>query len=415
VTGVAAPSVRLRAWGGLALLSLLFFLVTAGSFTALGAVLPDMVTGLDWKWTGAGLGYTILGLACGLASFAPAVLIRRLGVRITLLLGGLIMAGGYACLGSVHALPLYWLGAALIGIGYALTAVIPASYVITRTFTHASAAFGAYFTFGALGGTMGPLLYAALKAGGADWRAYWMTAGIAVLACALASALTVLGTAATEVPAPEDDSPVFHARRDFSVGEALATPQFWIITFAYTVSLVCETSVNGLSIAHLIHQGVSPAAAGGMLSLQALLSAGARGAAGALGERVEARRLTAGALALMAVGIAALAVARTYPLMLTYAAGVGIGYGVSSLTALLLLINYFGRSRNLELFSIMALVSTLAAGGPWLAGWVRDRFGGFEGAFALFAGLTVAALLATLLLKPPIAPQTSAMADSNRP
>jgi MFS family permease len=403
---------RFRAWGGLALLSLLFFLVTAGSFTALGAVLPDMVAGLGWSWTGAGLGYTILGLACGLASFAPAVLIRRIGVRVTLLLGGLVMAGGYAGLAAVHSLPLYWLGAGLIGIGYALAAVIPASYVITRTFTHASAAFGAYFTFGALGGTAGPLLYAGLKAFGADWRVYWIAAGGAVLLCSAATALVVQSGEGTDAPPIEDDSPVLAAPADFTVRAALTTPQFWIVTFAYTTSLVCETSVNGLSIAHLIRQGVLPTVAAGMLSLQALLSAGARGAAGALGERVDAKRLTVAALVLMAVGIAALAMARGYPLMLTYAAGVGIGYGVSSLTALLLLIRYFGRKRNLELFSIMALVSTLAAGGPWLAGWVRDRFGGFEGAFALFAGLAVAALLALAWMKPP---QTSAMADSNRP
>jgi MFS family permease len=403
---------RFRAWGGLALLSLLFFLVTAGSFTALGAVLPDMVAGLGWSWTGAGLGYTILGLACGLASFAPAVLIRRIGVRITLLLGGLVMAAGYASLAALHSLPLYWLGAGLIGVGYALAAVIPASYVITRTFTHASAAFGAYFTFGALGGTAGPLLYAGLKLFGADWRVYWIAAGGAVLLCSAATALVVQSGEGTDAPQIEDDSPVLDAPADFTVRAALATPQFWIVTFAYTTSLVCETSVNGLSIAHLIRQGVLPTAAAGMLSLQALLSAGARGAAGALGERIDAKRLTVGALVLMAVGIAALAMARGYPLMLTYAAGVGIGYGVSSLTALLLLIRYFGRKRNLELFSIMALISTLATGGPWLAGWMRDRFGGFEGAFALFAGLAVAALLALAWMKPP---QTSAMADSNRP
>ena len=408
---------RLRAWGGLALLSLLFFLVTADSFTALGAVLPDMVTELGWSWTGAGLGYTILGLACGLASFAPAVLIRRTGVRVTLLLGGLVMAGGYASLAAVHSLPLYWLGTGLIGVGYALAAVIPASYVITRTFTHASAAFGAYFTFGALGGTAGPLLYAGLKAAGADWRVYWIAAGGTVLLCSAATALVVLSGEGAEAPAAEDDSPVLDAPVNFTVRAALATPQFWIVTFAYTVSLVCETSVNGLSIAHLISQGVLPAVAGGMLSLQALLSAGARGAAGALGERIEAKRLTVGALALMAVGIAALAMARGYPLMLTYAAGVGIGYGVSSLTAILILIHYFGRQRNLELFSIMALVSTLAAGGPWLAGWVRDRFGGFEGAFALFAGLALAAFAAMAVMKPPKAHrlQISAMADSSRP
>lgn len=406
MTALASPNRNIRAWAGLATLSLLFFIVTAGSFTALGAVLPDMVTGLHWSWASAGLGYTILGLSCGLASFAPAVMIRWIGIRITLLFGALVMAGGYACLATLHDLTPYWIGAGLVGIGFSLTAVIPASYVITRTFTHASAAFGAYFTLGALGGTAGPLLYAGLKAGGVDWRGYWIAAGIAVLACGAATALAIKGGGEEEpAPSPEPglgrDSPVFHAARDFSVREALATPQFWIVTAAYTVSLVCETSVNGLSIAHLIRQGVPAAAAGGMLSLQALLSAGARGAAGALGERVEAKRLTVGALAMMAIGIAALTAARGYPLMLTYAAGVGIGYGVSSLTAILLLINYFGRRRNLELFSIMALVSTVAAGGPWLAGWVRDRFGGFEGAFALFAGLAVATLLATAWMKPP--------------
>ena len=124
-----------------------------------------------------------------------------------------------------------------------------------------------------------------------------------------------------------------------------------------------------------------------MLSLQALVNAMARAGGGVLGERVEPRRLVIGALALTAIGIAALAAARSYPLMLTYVLGVGIGYGVSYLATILLLLNYFGRRRNLELFSIMCLVSTLAAGGPWLAGFMRDRFGGFEGAFWLFAGV----------------------------
>jgi MFS family permease len=155
--------------------------------------------------------------------------------------------------------------------------------------------------------------------------------------------------------------------------------------------------------------------AGGMLSLQALVNAGARAGGGALGERIDPRRLAIGALGLMAIGIAALAAARGYPLMLTYAFGVGIGYGVSYLASVLLLLNYFGRTRNLELFSIMCLVSTLAAGGPWLAGWTRDRFGEFEGAFALFAGLAVVMMLAVAWMRPPRPIQSSAMADSNRP
>jgi MFS family permease len=109
------------------------------------------------------------------------------------------------------------------------------------------------------------------------------------------------------------------------------------------------------------------------------------------------------ALAAVAAGITALTLARGYPLMLTYAVGVGVGYGLSSLAATLLLLNYFGRGRNLELFSLMCLFSTLAAAGPWLAGAARDRLGGFEPAFWLFAALAGLVLLLVAAMRPPAA------------
>ena len=103
----------------------------------------------------------------------------------------------------------------------------------------------------------------------------------------------------------------------------------------------------------------------------------------------------------MAGGIAALTAAHGYPLMLTYAVCVGVGYGVSSLTAVVLILRYFGRRANLELVSIMLLVSTVASGGPWLAGWIRDRFGGFQGAFILFGALALIGFVAMLATPSP--------------
>ena len=58
VPGFAAPIVLMRANAALAALSLLFFILTAGTFTSLGVVLPDMVAALHWDWSRAGLGYT---------------------------------------------------------------------------------------------------------------------------------------------------------------------------------------------------------------------------------------------------------------------------------------------------------------------------------------------------------------------
>jgi len=415
VTPPAALTISGRAISGLIALSLLFFVITAGTFTALGAVLPDMVSSLHWSWAAAGLGYTILGAACGLASYAPAVLIRAVGVRITILLGAGVMAVGFACLTLTRTLPLYWGGAGLLGIGFALCATIPATYVLSRSFNHASAAFGVYFTAGALGGAGGPLLYVATKAAETDWRDFWILCAILVLVSGALAAFLVRGGEAN--PGKSKASAIVDAdTAAFSVAQALATPQFWIITLAYTTYLVCETSVNGLSIAHLVHRGVAPAVAGGMLGLQALVNAAARAAGGVLGERIKPRTLVIGALALTALGILALAAARGYPLMLTYVIGVGVGYGVSYLATILLLLNYFGRRWNLELFSIMCLISTVAAGGPWLAGALRDQFGGFEGAFFLFAGLAGVALVAVVFMRPPTLPgHASTMAETRRP
>lgn len=79
-------------WSILILLGLVYFLATATTFTSLGVVLPSMIAELEWNWTQAGLGFTLLGLTCGLASFLPTLLIRKLNVRFTLLIGLIILS-----------------------------------------------------------------------------------------------------------------------------------------------------------------------------------------------------------------------------------------------------------------------------------------------------------------------------------
>ena len=375
-------------------LSLLFFVITAASFTSLGVVLPEMVTALHWRWSEAGLGYSVLGVACGLASLAPALAIRRLGVQAALFLGGVLMAVGLHGFSVAGTIPRYLLSAAALGVGFALLATIPATYVLSRLFRHLSAAFGVYFTAGGLGAAAGPLIYTLARGAGMDWRGYWLSMAIAALASA--SLAAALCRVPVEDPAPQPDA--HETTEGWTIQAALRTPAFWIITLAYTAYLLCETSVTSLSVAHLTGRGIAPAVAGGMLSLQALINAGGRAAGGALGERIKPRTLVMAALALTTAGIVALALARGYPSMIIYVLGVGIGYGVSYLATTVLLLDTFGRKPYLELFSIMCLVSTLAAIGPFIGGALKDRTGGFEGAFWLFAAVAAAALVAVAMM-----------------
>nr|ELR5250874.1 MFS transporter [Providencia rettgeri] len=153
------PFSPLYQWCILILLGLVYFLATATTFTSLGVVLPEMISELKWSWSEAGFGFTLLGLTCGLASFLPSLLIRKMGVRTTLLLGTLVFITGFYNLYSTHTISTYFLGTALIGIGFTLLATVPGTYVLSRLFEKQSLAFGMYFTIGGLGGVAGPWIY----------------------------------------------------------------------------------------------------------------------------------------------------------------------------------------------------------------------------------------------------------------
>jgi MFS family permease len=367
-----------------------------------------MIKDLGWSWTQAGLGFSVLAIVCGLASYAPTLVIRTLGVRATLISGGVIMAAGFLCLYVVHSSTLYLIGAGLEGLGFAMTSVIPGAYVLSHLFRRASAALGLYFTLGGLGGVVGPWFYFATVRVTQDWRAYWLCLAIASLVLSIIAAFSIDAgklverNAEPQIALPADAAAAVH---DWTVRTALATPQFWIIVAAYTVNILVEVTINGLSVGHLHDRGVSASLAGAMLSLQALMGVFGRVAGGWIGDRIDAKRLVVAGLACTAVGIAALALTGGGPLMVVYAVGVGFGYGLTYLATTILLLQAFGRRRNLELFSTVCLISTLAAAGPVLAGAVRDASGGFAPVFWLFAAATAMVMVAVTLMRP-LAPPT---------
>ncbi len=73
----------------------------------------------------------------------------------------------------------------------------------------------------------------------------------------------------------------------------------------------------------------------------------------------------------------ALSIADSYPLMLIYAVGSGLGFGLTGLAVTMLLLDYFGRRHNLEIFSLTCLVGAFSALGPSLGGLLRDSTGAF--------------------------------------
>jgi MFS family permease len=409
-----AGAIEWRPWLLVAVFSLISFLTTASTYASLGVVLPRMVAEEGWNWTEAGLGFTLLGAMTGASSFVPAFLIRRLGVRPTLALGCAVMTAGFVCLGATNGVWLYFLAASLCGIGFQMLAVIPATHVIAAAFKRRGLPFGIYFTMTSAGGVAGPIMTLTILGLLQDrWRLFWLCQGAATLvvggicialigspAWLARRAMEIDRDVAEEAAAPKR-SGVYRTTADWTVRRAVRTPQFYVLLAAYFGHLLIGIAVSSVSVAHLTERGVAAGVAAAMLSLESLVGAASRALGGALGDIVDPRYLLIIALGAMAVGAGALSVAHTYPMMLLYALGSGTGFGLTALAVPLLVLNYFGRRHNLEIFALTCQVGALSAFGSVAAGAIRDSSGGFTGAFQLYALVIAAILAAALFMRPP--------------
>ena len=403
-----------RPWMLLGVLSLVGFLINASTFSSLRVVLPAMVRDLKLSWFEAGLGFTILGAACGSSSLLPALLIRRFGVRVTLLAGTSVMAGGFLCLACAEGVAVYFLGAALCGVGYQMMALIPGTHVLAAVFRRRGLPFGIYFTFGSLGGVAGPwLVWLSRDVFHDQWRVFWQAQIIASVVLGVICAALVGGpawlarvSARTDSELAEDlakpqPGGVYRSAENWTARQAVRTPQFFILLAAYFGHLLVGVTVASLSVAHLTERGVTATIAGAMLSLESLVQTGGRAAATLVGDYLDPRYLLIFALVALVVGSAALSVADNYPLMVLYAVGSGLGFGLTGLAVTMLLLNYFGRKHNLEIFSLTCLVGAVSALGPTLGGLLRDATGAFGSTFQIYAGVIGFILVAAVVMRPP--------------
>lgn len=420
-------AIPFKAGSQLVAMSSLELLLAAATYSSLGVVLPFMVMELEWSWAQAGLGFTVLGAVTGIASSVPPLLIRRVGVRNTILLGGILTGVGLYLLHGVNNLIQYYLAAAICGLAYPMMASIPTTFMVSRLFKRQSTALGVAATISGLGTVVGPLMVLGVLAlEGQTWRNYWEYQALLIFAAAVLCAVIIGLERSFTRPAREElepsespdtapvitpdqvDTPVsrfgrniYRTASDWPAKLAMKTTQFKILAAAYCLNMMCLVTVTSLSVGHLIERGVSETVAGGMLSIEALIAVLIRGFSGALGDIFDPKLLAAFALFATMIGCAVLALTTDHVMLLLYAFGTGIGFGTTQLACTVLLLNYFGRKYNLELFSAMCVTGAISALGPLIGGVIRDVSGSFSLIFLILSVLAACVFMLVLFMKPP--------------
>ncbi|MSQ92292.1 MAG: MFS transporter [Gammaproteobacteria bacterium] len=405
-----APAVR---WALFAVISAIFFLISAGTFSSLGVVLPFMIHELSWTWSQAGTGFSLLALTVGLASTVPAWILRRLGIKATYGIGGVIMASGFALFALTNGLQLYFVAAALLGLGFASCATVPGVYLLNGWMPEKrSATIGAFMTAGGLGAVAGPLAARWIIAATDSWRMYWWAMAASMLALTALALIfvrtpppeAVVANAATAPAAESRPQGVYRTSKDWRFRDAIRTPQFWIISIAMTTTLLCVLTSSSWAFTHMGTLGVSASVAAGVLSADGAVSALSRALGGALATRIDPKRLLVAALVGETIGIAALSVADNWVAIAIFAVADGFGFGMCFFATAMLLVNYFGPSENPEIFGTLNLITTAAMIGPATAGFFADKFGGFAGVFQGYVAVMIVMVIITAAMRPPRLP-----------
>lgn len=388
--------------------SLGFFFVTATTFTSLGYVLYTMVGELHWSQAAAGFSFACLGLACGLSSPLPPVLMKWFGSRWTMFLGGMVLAAGFGLASIIEHIYLFFLATTLMGIGFSLIAPAPAVYLLATWFPKTAARWiGFYFMAGAFGGVVGPLIVGTIVGLTGSWRVHWMVmaaaAAVVGLVCLICVRDAVKVETTDQVKAAGSGGIEVETAIAWSVPAALRSRSFLFLALAMIVVQTVVTTMHSVLVTHVAGLGGGSAPGAIAMSLLALTGTLAKGFTGALSEKTSPKGLLVSGLLLQSAAIVLLSFSHTPILAYVFALIFGIGWGLAWLSAHILLLRYFGSAIAGEMVAMATMATSFAVLGPIIAGWVADQTGTFVPVFLVFSGmLAVVALSTALFMHKPV-------------
>ncbi len=386
-------------------------------FYGLGVFLPSLEEEFGASPALASLGGTVFFLVFGLAGPFVGRRVDARGARLVMIVGSALFGAGLMGLAVSQQLWQTYAAYAVMAAGFAGTALVPVSALVSAWFSDRRGLAMAVAMSGiSLGGVvMAPLATGLIVSYG--WRAAAAALGILVWVVGVPlSALIIrrrpedlelLPDGATRAPVMASgrgsaaDTPVW------TLSAARRTRAFWAIAIGYllinlTLIGVLMHQIRFLTSGTAAEGAISPQAAALAVSLTALASIAGRLGLGAVIDRLSRRWAAVALMVVQAAATVGLLVARGN-LVLIYLAvlAFGLGMGCAIMLQSLLVSDLFGMSSFGEIYGATMLAATVGmAAGPWLSGYLYERFGSYEVAFVVFAAIALLAALSISLARP---------------
>lgn len=388
---------RFFGWAVLPAVGYSLFVGAGLIFYAMSVLLQALIAETGYSVAQISAANTIFLLVSGLAGIAVGELIARFDIRWTVSFGTLLVALSYRLLPGVSSLGEIYAAYVLLALGYAMTALIPATTLVARWFIRRRALALALTQSGlSLGGIiLTPLLAAALETQGlsALHRPIFMVVILANIPFCL-WLMRPEPAAIGQFPDGDTPAPDTTGNAGMAAHIALRTRFFRCAVLAAILALMAQVG----TIAHIYNWALERAdaeAAAGMVAVLALASFLGRLICGALLDRFDLFRF---ALTLYVTQASVLVlIAFAHGSWAAAAASFAFGLTVGNILMLqpLLIGAAFGLRDYPRLLSYFQLLMNFGvAAGPIFIGLVYDFAGGYQTAFLAMAVAALGAALA---------------------
>ena len=395
---------------------------TSGAFwQGFGAFFDPIVKEFRWSHATTSAAVSLQRTETGVISPFVGLFIEKYGPQKVMLSGVLATGTGLILLSRIQSLWQFYAAFALITLGMSFGSFIVVTTTVANWFVKKRVkAMAIYSTGTGLGGMFLPLIVLLISA--TDWRTGLVVIGVGFWAVGIPVALVLRSRPEDYGYLPDGDPPEragpaaleeqsqspTAARRpaavtreaatseaQFTIRQALRTRSFWQMAIAMGVGqLIMSASVH--HIPAMSSFGFSRQTAGLVIMSLSLMSIVGRLSSGALGDRIDKRRLVALSIGLQSLGTFVFAFTSTFWHLIGFILFWGMGWGMSVPIRFALLADYFGRR---HFGSIMGMTGTVSAvfgiAGPVFVGWMFDLQGNYKDPFIV---LSVTALLSVPLI-----------------
>jgi MFS family permease len=368
-----------------------------GAMFSLAVFLRPITEATGWSHTAVSSAMTLNFLAMGAAGFGWGALSDRIGPRVVVLAGAVLLGLGLFLASRAQSALGFQLAFGLlvgIAVGSFFTPMIAA--VMGWISKHRGLAVSLVSVgVGVAPMTMSP--FAAWLITQMDWRSALFIFAILVWATLVPAALFVRRPPAAEVEAQHGAAGATPAR----LRDAFVSAPFIVLALTFFACCAAHAGPIFHTVTYAMTCGLAPLAAVTVYSVEGLAGLGGRLALGVLADRLGVKRVLIAGLLIQALAAGAFVFASRLGEFYVVAATFGFAYGGVMPLYAVLAREYFGQRILGAVFGAAAMVSSLGmALGPALGGWIFDSFGRYTWMYLGSAAIGLGAVAIALAFPP---------------